>query len=94
MWDLPGPGLEPVSPALAGGFLTTAPPGKSPSVHSFIHQIINADAVLWSRDTAVKKKKNWTRNPTLMESPSERTIKNNTKGTVSEYVNVINTVNK
>ena len=29
MWDLPGPGLEPVSPALAGGFLTTAPPRKS-----------------------------------------------------------------
>ena len=29
MWDLPGPGLEPVTPALAGGFLTTAPPGKS-----------------------------------------------------------------
>ena len=29
MWDLPGPGLEPMSPALAGGFLTTAPPGKS-----------------------------------------------------------------
>ena len=28
MWDLPGLGLEPVSPALAGGFLTTAPPGK------------------------------------------------------------------
>ena len=27
MWDLPGPGL--VSPALAGGFLTTALPGKS-----------------------------------------------------------------
>ena len=29
MWDLPGPELEPVSPALAGRFLTTAPPGKS-----------------------------------------------------------------
>ena len=28
MWDLPGSGLEPMSPALAGGFLTTAPPGK------------------------------------------------------------------
>ena len=28
MWDLPGPGLEPVSPALAGRFATTAPPGK------------------------------------------------------------------
>ena len=26
---LPGPGLEPMSPALAGGFLTTVPPGKS-----------------------------------------------------------------
>ena len=29
MWDLPGPGIEPASPALAGGFLTTVPPGKS-----------------------------------------------------------------
>ena len=28
MWDLPGPGREPVSPALAAGFPTTAPPGK------------------------------------------------------------------
>ena len=30
MWDLPRSGLKPVSPVLAGGFLTTAPPGKSP----------------------------------------------------------------
>ena len=29
MWDLPRPGIKPESPALAGGFLTTAPPGKS-----------------------------------------------------------------
>ena len=29
MWDFPGPGIKPMSPALAGGFLTTAPPGKS-----------------------------------------------------------------
>ena len=29
MWHLPGPGLEPVSPAWAGGFLSTVPPGKS-----------------------------------------------------------------
>ena len=28
MWDLPGPGIEPMFPALAGGFLTTGPPGK------------------------------------------------------------------
>ena len=37
MWDLPGPGLEPVSPALAGGFLTIAPPGKSPDVCLDLH---------------------------------------------------------
>ena len=28
IWDLPRPGLEPVSPALAGGLSTTVPPGK------------------------------------------------------------------
>ena len=34
-WDLPRPGLEPVSPALAGVFSTTAPPGK-PSMQVLI----------------------------------------------------------
>ena len=29
MWYLPGPGTEPVSPALAGGFFTAEPSGKS-----------------------------------------------------------------
>ena len=38
MWDLPGPGLEPVSPALAGGFLTTVPPGKSLTI--FLEQML------------------------------------------------------
>ena len=28
MWELPGPGIEPVSPVLAGGFFITEPPGK------------------------------------------------------------------
>ena len=28
MWDLPGLGIKPVSPALAGGFFTTKLPGK------------------------------------------------------------------
>ena len=28
MWDLPGPGIKPVSPVLAGRFLATEPPGK------------------------------------------------------------------
>ena len=31
MWDPPRPGLEPVSPALAGRLSTTEPPGKPPS---------------------------------------------------------------
>ena len=30
MWDPPRPGIEPVSPALAGRLSTTAPPGKPP----------------------------------------------------------------
>lgn len=29
MWDLPGSGVKSVPPALAGGFLSTEPPGKS-----------------------------------------------------------------
>ena len=28
-WDLPNPGIRPMSPALAGGFFTTEPPGKT-----------------------------------------------------------------
>ena len=36
MWDLPRPGLEPVSPALADRFSTTAPPGK-PSLGYFLY---------------------------------------------------------
>ena len=43
MWDLPRPGHEPMSPALAGRFSTTAPPGKPPifrflrNLHSVLH---------------------------------------------------------
>ena len=37
MWDLPGPEIETVLiPAVAGGFLTTAPPGKSLFIFNFI----------------------------------------------------------
>ena len=35
MWDLPRPGLEPVSPALAGRLSTTAPPGKPCYINFF-----------------------------------------------------------
>ena len=29
MWNSPSPGIEPLSPALAGGFLPKGPPGES-----------------------------------------------------------------
>ena len=50
MWDLPRPGLEPVSPAFAGGFLTTVPPGKSLSLLLF-------NVVLEVLATAVRQEK-------------------------------------
>ena len=31
VWDLPEPGIKPVSPALVDRFLTTGPPGRSHS---------------------------------------------------------------
>ena len=30
LWNLPGPGIKPVSPTLVGVFFTPGPPGKSP----------------------------------------------------------------
>ena len=32
IWDLPGSGIEPMSPALRGGFFTTEPP-EEPTKH-------------------------------------------------------------
>ena len=43
MWDLPRPGHEPVSPALAGRFSTTVPPGKP----SFLLLDCPNPALLW-----------------------------------------------
>ena len=45
MWDLPRPGLEPVSPALAGRFSTTAPPGK-PCVLLYVNYILILNIIL------------------------------------------------
>ena len=39
--DLPNPGINPVSPALAGGFFTTEPPGKPIAV---ITQLLNTSS--------------------------------------------------
>ena len=44
MCDLPRPGLEPVSPALADRFSTTAPPGKPYSIfRSHSHNILQVE---------------------------------------------------
>ena len=48
-WDLPRPGLEPVFPALAGRFSTTAPPGK-PGIRVF-----NETSKRKMRQVALKK---------------------------------------
>ena len=45
MWDLPRPGLEPVCPALAGRFSTTAPPGKPTAIIIWKQKIFNR---IWS----------------------------------------------
>ena len=47
MWDLPRPGLEPVSPALAGRFSTTAPPGKPlEEIFNFLSPQVVSEAVV------------------------------------------------
>ena len=52
MWDLPRPGLKPVSPALAGRFSTTAPPGKP---------LVIFLSLIWSNMTMQKyRKTKWT----------------------------------
>ena len=39
MWDLPGLELEPVSPALPGGFVTTVPPRKSLQIEFLVSSV-------------------------------------------------------
>ena len=54
MWDLPGSGIEAVSPALAGGFSTTVPPGKPPQ--GLFTYLLNFDCtILGDGDTEMNK---------------------------------------
>ena len=48
MWNLSRPGVEPVSPALAGRFFSTGPPGKYPSclLKKYIYLLIGLHQVL------------------------------------------------
>ena len=52
MWDPPGPGLEPMFPALAGRLSTTVPPGKPAPQYSFFFFFFSP--------IFLKKKKDWT----------------------------------
>ena len=50
MWDLPRPGPEPASPALAGRLSTTAPPGKPPAhflIGLFVFLILSCMSCLY-----------------------------------------------
>ena len=51
MWDLPRPGLEPVSSALAGRFSTTAPPGKPQGPWSYFQVFLLGQVrkLLWTQ---------------------------------------------
>ena len=57
-WDLPRPGIKAVSPALAGRFSTTVPPGKLPQVIHFCENIkshnFNTCSLLYGDYTSVK----------------------------------------
>ena len=44
--DLPDPGIEPMSPALAGGFFATEPPGK-PEEYSVVHTRIHTNRIFF-----------------------------------------------
>ena len=57
MWDLPRQGIEPVSSALAGGFLTTAPPGK-PRYYLFIVNLETFSPALLEEDDILELKSN------------------------------------
>ena len=56
MGDLPEPGLEPVSPALAGRFLTTAPPGTPRKVSS---EQVKARRDGWKRSECCHEAARW-----------------------------------
>ena len=55
MWDLPGPGLEPVSPALAGGLSTTVLPGKSQNFFLYIITLLLGEVTVQTPNVDARK---------------------------------------
>ena len=52
---VPQPGIEPMSPALKGGFLTTGAPGNSPDDKNFKTVIINILSDLKDKMNSVRR---------------------------------------
>ena len=76
MWDLPRPGIEPVSPALAVRFFTTEPPGK-PSTAVFLSGKSCGQWSQWAtvhgvvkQSDAAKLKKKFARQTHFADKPS------------------------
>ena len=46
--NLPNPGIKPMSPALAGGFFTTEPPGKPVSIYTHRDTVIKNEDLLFA----------------------------------------------
>ena len=44
-WTLSDPGIKPISPALAGRFITTAPPGKTPKKYDLSLKILKSSGI-------------------------------------------------
>ena len=65
MWDLPRPGLEPVSPASAGRFSTTTPPGKPYSI--FLDSVLPSN---FCRAHIVLRASKLSNEPSLLEISS------------------------
>ena len=64
MWDLPRPGHEPVSPALAGGLSTTVPPGKPH--HHYFKKVITSNR---RTEPVIVANDYWFTQITLLSSP-------------------------
>ena len=75
MWDLPRPGLEPMSPALAGRFSTTVPPGKPLYINfysGFIHDHRNLGGKYLSIGEKINKHTNNSINKIILKNKKEQ----------------------
>ena len=65
--DLPNPGMEPVSPAFAGRFFTTEPPGKPKRNVSWLLTLL-VEKVMAPHSNTLAGKIPWTEEPGRLQS--------------------------